>query len=148
MTGDIKKRLTQLVEINRALADDLDVSRRIVAEVGNERDALRARVEVLETEIEMAVPGDMAGKTSGTGESTTEDLSREWERALRGAEAATSRANLAEERLRIVAQRLCELEEERDSYKLKVDEMAEAMSEIRYRLAELPRSNNIHGLSF
>ena len=147
MTGDIKKRLSQLVEINRALADDLDVSRRIVAQLGSERDALQARVEVLETEVAMA-PADTARETAGTRGKAKDELNREWERAMRGAEAATARANLAEERLRALSQRLCELEEERDTYKSKVDEMADAMAEIRYRLADLPNANPLYGMSF
>ena len=97
MTDETKKRITQLVEINRALAHDLDVSRRIVAELGNDRDY-----------------------------------------ALRGAEAAVDRANRAEERLGALAARLRELEKERDIYMLKMDGMSRAMTEIRYRLSELP----------
>jgi len=38
MNVEIKNRLTQLVEINRALVQDLDVSHRIIADLGSERD--------------------------------------------------------------------------------------------------------------
>ena len=42
-----KERELELVEINRALAQDLDTSRRLLAELGRERDALRQRVAEL-----------------------------------------------------------------------------------------------------
>lgn len=48
MIENIKERLSQLVEINRALAHDLDVSRRVAARLGRERDEmLRERNAVL-----------------------------------------------------------------------------------------------------
>lgn len=157
MNDETKKRLSQLVEINRALAHDLDVSRRIVAELGNERDALKDRVERLESEVEVAGSGlEHQGQLSAKkilGElkevrGIMKEVREERDCALRGVEAATARANKAEDKLKAMASRMNELEKERDIYMLKVDEMAEAMIEIRYRLSELPRNEFAKGLSW
>jgi chromosome segregation ATPase len=50
MTGEIKTKLAQLLEVNRALAHDLDLSHRLVTELGAERDELRERVARLDAE--------------------------------------------------------------------------------------------------
>jgi len=46
---DVKKHVATLVEANRALSTDLDSSRRAVAAIGRERDALRRELERLQS---------------------------------------------------------------------------------------------------
>lgn len=147
MTDDIRKRLSQLVEINRALAHDLDMSRRIIAELGNERDSLIARIESLEVEIADAAHRETEDKSRSDSvdlqcelieeRQKLREMNRQWTHTLKETEAAAQRANLAEERLYSLTTLLRETEEERDSYKVQIDEMTEAMDEIKYNLANL-----------
>jgi chromosome segregation ATPase len=115
MTGEIKTKISQLLEMNRALAHDLDVSHRCVAELSCERDVLRERVIRLESEI-----GQLE------------------HRGAREGSLRESRADLAEERLREMILRFRDVEEERDDIRLQLDEMTLAMDEIRSRLTNLP----------
>jgi hypothetical protein len=54
MIENIKKHISQLGEINRALVHDLDVSRRIAAELGRDRDELMAERKILLRDAEAA----------------------------------------------------------------------------------------------
>ncbi len=51
---DIQRRLDQLVATNRALASDLDVSRRMLADLGRERDTLARTARTLERAVQDA----------------------------------------------------------------------------------------------
>jgi chromosome segregation ATPase len=115
MIREMKKSISQLVEINRALALDLDISRQAVARVSRERDQLSEKVaEIL------------------------------WERKklLRSAEKAAQKANMAEEQLRRSKDRLHQVEKERDQIILQLEESNIAMDEIRSRLTCLPEKES------
>ena len=63
MIESIEKRLSQLAEINRALAHDLDISRRVAAELGRERDALQSERDELAVRLNYLV-GALSGKAA------------------------------------------------------------------------------------
>jgi len=136
MTGEIKLQIEQLVEMNRALAHDLDLSHKIVAKLSNERDSLRAHVERLES--------GMHGRGAVRQRQESAGMQRQRNQAMRRAEEADRRASRVEQRLRELALRFGEVEEERDGFRLQLDEMNDAMEEIRLRLSQLPASEAGH----
>ena len=111
MITETKRQVSQMVEINRALTQDLDISHRNAAEFARERDALVENIEKMRHELDIL---------------------------LRDSDASRTRAHRAENQLSILAVQLQETEEERDDIKLQFDESASAMEEIRSRLVNLP----------
>jgi chromosome segregation ATPase len=138
MITEIKERLKQLAEVNSALAQDLDVSRRVAAKLGRERDSLREQVKQL-TRQQTPDPGaDRLQRELALQRRQLKEFSREQDTALRDAQAARTRANLADERLTELWARLHQVEQERDEAMSQLSESTSAMDEIRSRLLNLP----------
>ena len=96
-----KDNLNELLEVNQALAQDLDVSRRLVAELGRERDALRRQVD--ELEARNAATAERARAAEQTLRALVGDLRRsEMERASLALERDDSVAALAEIRCHLL----------------------------------------------
>lgn len=146
MIEEAKRRVTQLLEINRALTHDLDISHRNAAKLARERDALADEVDSLRSQIDLA---DQPRSAAPAGQPDTEalmalaeeqhineQLRAEIDVLLRDCEAARSRAYQAEERARVLAARLHQVEEERDAAEYQLGESTQAMESIRHRLYE------------
>ena len=74
---DKNDRITQLIEINRALAHDLDMSRRFASDLGRERDALSVKVEELSDQIDKTGGSDRVGFLEQMIESMKNELTEE-----------------------------------------------------------------------
>ncbi|MBW2277117.1 MAG: hypothetical protein JRF63_06470 [Deltaproteobacteria bacterium] len=157
MTNEIKMQIDQLVEMNRALAHDLDLSHRIVAELSGERDSLREHVERLESGIKSRGEALRRSETLGAGRMTNElgrwrreaeELDRRRNAAVRQAEEADLRTHGVEQRLRELTLRFGSVEEERDDFRLQLGEMTEAMDEIRLRLGDLSAVDSCETFDF
>ncbi len=156
MISETKKRLTHLVEINRALSSDLDMSRRMITKLGRERDTLRGRVDTLEVEVANVTFGDTTEESPYDMEKMREELleerykldaiCRERDIALRDAETARARANLSEQRFRTLSNQVGEIEQERDDVVYQLEESNAAIDEIRCRLLSLPEGSSLDGL--
>jgi chromosome segregation ATPase len=156
MITETKKRLTHLVEINRALSSDLDISRRMITNLSRERDALRSRVDTLENEIESVTFAGTPKVSQCDVEGVREELLQEQYKvnaickerdiALRDAETAKARCNLTEQRFRSLIGQLDEVKLERDEVMVQLEESNAAFDEIRYRLVNLPEGSLLDGL--
>jgi chromosome segregation ATPase len=142
MIAETKKKVVQLVEINRALAYDLDLSHRKTARLARERDALREEVEQLRGEVR-------AHRAASA--QTADPLRDELEQALRLVEAlrfrledaeqlrveSTARAAQAEEQLDLVLSDLSRAEQERAVLRLQLEESEGSLEQIRVHLLDL-----------
>jgi chromosome segregation ATPase len=145
MMDDTLRRLSQLVEINRNLADDLDASRRAAASAERQRDRLQAEVESLRAKVSDLKSQDISGQLRREVKKMASELldtRQELERILRereaisaDIEAARARVRLADQRLRAGAEQLRRVEQERDDLRQQLEESFLAMDEIKRRLA-------------
>jgi len=145
MMDDTLRRLTQLVEINRTLADDLEASRRTAAAVERERDRLQAETQELREKVSLLRSRDASGqlrrevkKMAGEllhARQQLERIAEERESFAADLESARARAHLAEQRNRSGAEQLRRVERERDELEKQLQESFLAMDEIRRRLA-------------
>jgi len=144
MIEEAKRRVTQLLEINRALTHDLDIGHRNAAQLARERDQLSAEVEELRAENQrLQNPGaqpdceiDAEALACALEEEQQrgEIMGREMDVLLQDCEAARNRAYQAEESARALAAHLRDLEQERDNARMQLDESTMAMQAIRHRL--------------
>jgi chromosome segregation ATPase len=125
--ADLKKYITMLVETNRALASDLDASRRVAASLGHQRDAFELETNRLRSELEQ------------TTLSCNPDSWRQQIRQLR-AEAAEQQRELeqnqarlgrAEERVSTLTTALARAERERDAARRELEDFRDVMDQIR-----------------
>lgn len=146
MITEAKRHVSQLLEINRALTHDLDISHRNAAKLARERDALADEVDSLRSQIDTT---DESGGGAWTRQPTddlaleldeernaNEQLRAEIDVLLRDCEAARTRAYQAEERARDLTLLLRQVEEERDAARDQLGESTQAMESIRHRLYE------------
>lgn len=148
MIAETQKNISQLVEINRALAHDLDVSRRVIAELGRDRETQcqHAVGPTVGTGIE--VPGKLTEELRRENARLKRELAeeqrlsqtirREMEVVLGDAEMAWERARYSEEQNGTLLAHFQRLEQERDDAVLQLEESTAAMDEIRHRLFTLP----------
>ncbi len=80
MVSDTNRKLTQLVEINRALAHDLDLSRRLSSELSRDRDELLLQVEELENEVRLLQGTERRDRHHDEIEQIRQELQREREK--------------------------------------------------------------------
>ena len=145
MITDTKKQLTQLVEINSELANDLDLCRRKITELNRERDTLTEKVARLEEENRAQYPVDYRSVKVHETEQLqrqvmqtqrkAEEMRRERDLAVRRTDEEKERADLAEQRLHTLTMKLREVVWERNEIMTQLDESTAAMDEIRYHLA-------------
>lgn len=143
IVAETNKGLMQLVEINRALAHDLDLSRRMVAELSREKEDLLNENEILRIEqqqfqmTENVWPRkeERGAVGSGDGDRLQEELRKKLHLAERDTVAERARADMAEQQLRLLESEFESLVRERNSIRARLDESNLAMEEIRYRLA-------------
>ncbi len=145
MMDDTLRRLSQLVEINRSLADDLDASRRAAAAAERERDRLRDEVESLRETVSELRAQDATGQLRREVRQLAGELLQAKEALVRVAaeresladdiERSRARARMAEQRMSSGAGQLRRLEQERDELRQQLQESFLAMDEIRRRLA-------------
>jgi chromosome segregation ATPase len=146
MTTGIKDSVSQLAEINRALLEDLDLSRQRLAQYGSERDSLKAQVDELNQELRRL----RSVRTEGQGpaqqqadrlrtalvkaEREIETLTEE--REAMGRDLCESRrwAELAEQKLHALAIEYVAMEEQKNYFERQVHELNDAMEDIRYSL--------------
>lgn len=150
MIEDTKKQLNKLVEINSILANDLDESHHIISELCRERDILKKKVERLEEEVPRQYYADLESETVRATEQfrrqmaqeqkKAEELRYERDRALHRSNEDKERADLAEQRLHLLAMKLREVVQERNEIMAQLDESRSAMDEIRYHLAASVRT--------
>lgn len=138
---EIAQHVSTLVETNRALVDDLDITRRIVAEISRERDALREQVERLQANA----PGPRLVQGRDGSPLEVEEirrqladqmqqvhvLRRERDTLLRDAEAANARLRSTEDRASALSIELEEVARDRDDILVQLDQASVAMDEIR-----------------
>jgi uncharacterized coiled-coil DUF342 family protein len=138
---EIAQHVSTLVETNRALVSDLDITRRIVAEISRERDALREQVATLKA----SAPGPRLvhdGEASGPDvEKMRRQLAeqmqqlhvlhRERDDLLRDARDAHARLRSTEDRASALSIELEEVARDRDDILLQLDQASAAMDEIR-----------------
>lgn len=136
---DLKKRLTQLIEVNHALSHDLDMSRRSVAELGRERDLLKKRVVEMEDSSQAQIYSIQTKMTKEQNKSMF--FEREREELKRDIAEARERMVAAEQQVYRLARKVKESEQEKDALKSQLDESMEAMDEIRHWLVE---SSQLH----
>lgn len=145
MITDTKKQLTQLVEINSELANDLDVCRRKITELNRERDTLTEKVARLEEKNGARFSADCRSVNVHDTEQLrrqvmqtqrkAEEMRRERDLAIRRTDEEKERADLAEQRLHTLTMKLREVVWERNEIMTQLDESTAAMDEIRYHLA-------------
>jgi chromosome segregation ATPase len=146
MIAEAKQRIAQLVEVNRALTCDLDISHRNEAEAARQRDRLLDQVAALKVEVEQLKTNRPVDQASGDLDSLRGELAREQDRSaelqreldvvLLDSQAVRARAYRAEESLRLVDSRLEQLEEERNLAVAQLGDSTAAMEDIRCRLYE------------
>jgi len=138
---EIAQHVSTLVETNRALVSDLDITRRIVAEISRERDALREQIERLQANA----PGprlvhDDEEPALGAGEMRRQlaeqmqqmhSLRRERDELLRDAQDARVRLRSSEDRASALSIELDEVARDRDDILVQLDQASAAMDEIR-----------------
>lgn len=138
---EIAQHVSTLVETNRALVNDLDITRRVVAEISRERDALREQVERLAGNAP-AVSSDDAGETLGLELELLRSklaeqlqrvnvLRRERDEAVRDAKANDARLRSTEDRASALSIELEEVARDRDDILVQLDQASAAMDEIR-----------------
>ena len=138
--SDMKKYVTTLVETNRALASDLDASRRVVAEVGRERDVLRREVARLRGESEDSVLAQSVERWRQDVEQLRgaladergqlDELRQVRDELQRGADEERARLQRAEAQIDELTLALHRVEQERDSVQLQLEEATAALAEI------------------
>jgi chromosome segregation ATPase len=150
MINETAKHISQLVEINRALAEDLDVSRRFVADLGRERDSLTKQVKELKVARQHAVSNDSGivekmryevghmRQNLKKSQGEIDILVSERDEILRTADIAINRADTADEYLRDLLAKYHEVEKDRDAYRMIVQGSSSAIEELRHRLSASP----------
>ena len=141
---DMKQSVATLVETDRALASDLDASRRVVGSIGRKRDALRRDISRLRCESERAMSAETVGEWRDDVERLTRTLERERSQLaelqdaqtqlLRDAERDREDLHHADERIAALTVALHRAEQERDAARLELQEAKSAMAEIRSSL--------------
>ena len=154
MTTEIKDRISQLAEINRALAEDLDVSHKIVAKQSGEQEELRRQIDELNREIRR-----LDSSRSGTEASSRREVERlrmalsesqrevaklTHERNAMFQDLAESRrrADMAERKLYALAEQYVGLEAEKKDIEIQFNELSTAMKDIRYNLISCCQSSD------
>ena len=148
MIAEFKMQVSQLIEINQALAHDLDVCHRKAAELARAKEALQDDNEALQIEVKRLAAQERdegAARVEEQLRGEVKDRQRELARLRhdlevqrRDAEVARMRATHAEEQFRLQRVKLDQLEQERDALKDQLDESVAAMDEIRSHLIALP----------
>ena len=133
MLTETKERIAQLVEINRGLAQDLDVSRRVVADISRERDVLREYVETLQSELQYK--GAMSDRAQLQQTIAMEEIHQERARVVHEAESVNARVAEVERQVISLASQLRQMAEERDDALYQLAETTAAMEEIHSRLS-------------
>lgn len=145
MINETTKNIEQLIEINRALAHDLDVSRRFIAEISRERDALRNEIDTLMEKWEQAAVNaapaemDMMKRDLANQQRQITHMVEQRQGLIRETKAAMERKKQAEERLRLLLHKFHEMKDERDAYAIQLEESTAAMSEIKNQLTQMPQ---------
>lgn len=139
-TEDLKKYVATLVETNRALANDLDASRRVIASIGRERDALRHEISQIRSESErVASAGALSEwredverlmRTLADERAALEQLRQTQAQLLRDAKHDQAELRRAESEIDALTVALNRVEQERDTARLELDEATSAMAEI------------------
>jgi chromosome segregation ATPase len=138
---EIAQHVSTLVETNRALVSDLDITRRVVAEISRERDALREQVERLQSHAPgpRLVDSDeeprnelelMRGKLAEQMQQVN-ILRRERDSLLREARDAGARLRSTEDRASALSIELEQVAQDRDDVLVQLDQASSAMDEIR-----------------
>ena len=115
--AEMKSHVTQLIETNRALAHDLDTSRRIVAERDRERHTAGGELAKMREQL-------------ASEQRAAQRMRRERKVLLHDAAAGKAQANRVQDQFRKLALRLRDLERERDALRGELDETSAAMDEI------------------
>jgi len=125
--ADVRKYIARLVETNRALASDLDASRRVAASLGHQRDAFELETTRLRSELEQAA----LSSHSDSWHQQTRQLRTELAEQQRELEQNQARLRRAEERVSTLTVALGRAERERDAIQRELDEFRAAMQQIR-----------------
>jgi chromosome segregation ATPase len=138
---EMKKYIATLVETNRALASDLDSSRRVAATLGHQRDSLELEVARLRSDLDASAMAGGPDHWRREAEQLREELAeqkrelgqlrRERDERLRNAERDQARMRRAEERITSLTAALGRTEEERDVAQSQLEEAMDALDEIR-----------------
>ncbi len=123
---DVKKYIARLVETNRALASDLDASRRVAASLGHQRDAFEIETTRLRSELEQSTLGS-------NGESWRQQLRQlrsEFTEQQRELEQNQARLRRAEGRVSMLTAALDRAEREGDSMRRELEELRDVMEQI------------------
>jgi len=126
--ADVKKYIARLVETNRALASDLDASRRVAASLGHQRDAFELETTRLRSELEQSALGPT---NSDSWRQQTRQLRAELAEQQRELEQNQARLRRAEERVSTLTAALGRAERERDAMRRELEEFRDAMDRIR-----------------
>jgi chromosome segregation ATPase len=124
---DVKKYIARLVETNRALASDLDASRRVAASLGHQRDAFELETTRLRNELEQSA----LGSNSDSWRQQTRQLRAELAEQQRELEQNQARLRRAEERVSTLTAALGRAERERDAMRRELEEFKDVMDQIR-----------------
>ncbi len=144
VVAETNKNIYQLVEINRALAQDLDLSRRMVAELSRECDEYRDELDKLRNKLLDGRPPvmnnarlerDRVQHELSIRERETEKMRGEMDFLSRDTAAARTRAEKAEERLELIMTEFESVVRERDDAMNELAESTAAMEEIKHRLS-------------
>ena len=139
MIAETHRRIAQLVEMNRALVHDLDLSRKATAQLARERDALRQQVETYRVQIARreAVDRDENEVLGRRLMETERELSeiRDQLEILQREQAAAG--DQAEEDLALALRTLEQLKRERDDLKQQLDESLASLEQIHFSLLDL-----------
>jgi chromosome segregation ATPase len=125
---DVKKYIARLVETNRALASDLDASRRVAASLGHQRDAFELESTRLRSELEQSAA---LGPSSDSVRQQTRQLRAELAEQQRELEQNQARLRRAEERISSLTAALGRAELERDAMRRELEEFKDVMDQIR-----------------
>ena len=125
--ADVRKYIARLVETNRALASDLDASRRVAASLGHQRDAFELETTRLRSELEQSA----LNSNSDSWRQQTRQLRTEFAEQQRELEQNQARLRRAEERVSTLTVALGRAERERDAVRRELQEFRDAMKQIR-----------------
>lgn len=144
MIIDIKEKLNQLIEINRGLVNDLDISRSVIAKLGREHDTLLEQVEGLRKEnrdlqdkymkCEQQYLPDQFQPQMLQDQQKVDEIRYELELAWQRVDQEKERAEHYEARVDALTRHLCEFAREHDEVLIQLDESETALNEIRNHL--------------
>lgn len=142
--ADIAERISELIETNQALLDDLREQERVEAALARQRDELRAEVEQLLGELRDLRPQRAPGPSRTDVENMREllaseqrnarELQRERDRVSQDAALVREQLDPIQERMSTLTRATKELERERTEIATEVDATTSVMAEIRRTL--------------